>query len=163
MFWKVCDRMKNNLYKKAADLPVIETKRLILRKISPYDAADMYEYAHLPEVTQYLTWREHPSVDHTLEYLKILKKAYKKGEYFDWALELKESGKMIGTCGFAALDFYNLKGEIGYVLNPVYSKRGLMTEAVKKVIEYGFGTLGLERIEAKHLPGNENRASVMRR
>ncbi len=144
-------------------LPVLETPRLILRRILPKDAADMYEYARLPEVTRYLTWHEHESAQYTKDYLTALQSSYRRGEFFDWGLELKENRKFIGTCGFTAIrEDYNF-AEVGYVLSPAYHKQGLMSEALREVIRFGFQVLCLERIEAKHMEGNDASAAVMKR
>ena len=144
-----------------ADLPVLKTERLVLRKLTPGDAADMFEYARLEEVTEFLTWYAHPDLSYTRSYLKELRKAYKKGLFFDWGLETQ--GRMIGTCGFTNICEEHRCAEIGYVLSPAFRGRGLMTEAAKRVIAFGFETLGLERIEARHIVGNEKSASLMRR
>ena len=144
-------------------IPTLQTQRLILRKISPKDAADMYEYARLPQVTRYLTWYEHESVQYTRDYLQALQGSYRRGEFFDWGLELKENGKFIGTCGFTDIrEDYNF-AEVGYVLSPAYQGRGLMSEALREVLRFGFETLCVERIEAKHMEGNDASAAVMKR
>lgn len=145
------------------NIPTLETERLTLRRMLPKDALDMYEYARRPDVTEYLTWYEHDSPEYTKSYLKALQRAYARGEFFDWALILRSENKMIGTCGFTALWESDLKGEIGYVLSPDYRGLGLMTEAAKRVIAFGFDELGLARIEARHVFGNERSAAVMRR
>lgn len=68
---------------------------------------------------------------------------------------------MIGTCGFARLDFENNSAEIGYVLNPDFWRKGYATEAVKRVINFGFHDLNLHRIEARYIVGNEVSRRVM--
>ena len=136
------------------DMKELETDRLILRKIKKSDAADMYEYAKNPKVSEYLTWSAHESCIFTKGYIKFLIKKYKTGEYFDWAVEHKETGKFIGTCGFSTYDEENKKAEIGYVLNPDFHKMGLATEAVRKIIEYALTDLNLHRIEARVIEGN---------
>ena len=135
-------------------LPTLETQRLLLRKMTPNDAKDMYEYSSKREVTKYLSWTEHESEEYTRQYLKFLKSKYKKGEYLDWGITLKSTGKLIGTAGFTSLDQDNFKGEIGYVLNPEYSGNGYATEAVKAVLDYAFNNLCLNRIEARVMEGN---------
>ena len=70
---------------------------------------------------------------------------------------------MIGTCGFVSVDLQNRRGEIGYVMNPAFTGNGYMTEAVKEVIKFGFRTLRLVRIEAKHVVENEKSGNVMMR
>ncbi len=136
------------------NMPTIKTERLVLRKMTPLDAKDMYEYSSKSEVTKYLSWTEHESEEYTRQYLKFLKSKYKKGEYLDWGITLKSTGKLIGTCGFTSIDLSNSKGEIGYVLNPEYSGNGYATEAVKAVLEYAFFTLKLNRMEARVMEGN---------
>ncbi len=144
-------------------IPTLQTPRLILRRIRPKDAQDMFSYARLDEVTKFLTWFSHGDLFYTKEYLRALQGAYKRGEFFDWGLELKENGRFIGTCGFTAIDETNNFAEVGYVLSPEYQHQGLMTEALKEVIRFGFEVLCVERIEAKHMEGNESSAAVMKR
>jgi ribosomal-protein-alanine N-acetyltransferase len=68
---------------------------------------------------------------------------------------------MIGTCGFTSIDAANNSGEVGYVLNPDFHGRGYATEAVKRVIAFGFKNLELHRIEAKFMQGNDASLRVM--
>lgn len=133
----------------------IETPRLILRKLRVGDAEDMYEYACDEALTEYLLWSPHESVKYTKSFLKFLLKKYKSGEYLDWGIELKDEGKLIGTCGFSSLDFDNSKAEIGYVLSRSYQGNGYATEAVRAVLSFSFETLNLNRVEARVMEGNE--------
>ncbi len=128
-----------------------------------YDAEDMYEYAHLGEVTQYLTWNEHPNLAYTRRYLEYIKEQYSNGEFFDWALILKDSGKMIGTCGFTSFDIPNNSAEIGYVINPAYRGHGYAPEAVLAVMRFGFMELNLHRITARFISGNSASLAVMKK
>lgn len=142
-------------------LPVLETPRLLLRPMERGDTADMYEYARLHETTRYLLWSPHPSPEYTRAYLTMIGRFYRKGEYFDWAVVEKESGRMIGTCGFSRLEKNHRVGEIGYVLNPAYHGRGYATEAASAVIRYGFEQLGLNRIEGRYMVENTASRRVM--
>ena len=72
-----------------ANPPILETSRLILCKISPEHAYDMYEYSSDPEVTKYLTWSPHSSLKETERYVKILQKKYADGSFNDWGVMLK--------------------------------------------------------------------------
>lgn len=143
------------------NIPTIETERLILRKIKTSDYADMYEYSRLDEVTKYLLWSPHPDKSYTYGYIEQLQPQYRRGEFFDWAVELKSEGKMIGTCGFTALDTLHNRGEVGYVLNPAYWGRGIAPEALERVLEFAFGELGLNRVEARYMNGNVRSRRVM--
>ena len=143
------------------NIPEIKTERLLLRRFSVSDHNDMYEYASNDEVTRYLLWEPHENVRYTIRYIKYVIAKYRTGEFYDWAITLRESGKMIGTCGFTSFDFSNKSGEVGYVINPAYRGRGIAPEALRAVIRFGFEVLGLERIEAKYMVGNESSRRVM--
>ena len=144
-----------------SNIPALDTKRLILRRMLRSDAADMYEYACLPEVTRYLTWRPHPDYRYTCRYLEYLDKKYNEGAFYDWAIVYKENLKMIGTCGFTRIDFENNWAEVGYVLNPNYWGMGIAAEALSRVIKFGFLTLNLHRIESRYMIGNDRSRRVM--
>ncbi|MFA6948408.1 MAG: GNAT family N-acetyltransferase, partial [Eubacteriales bacterium] len=75
----------NRLRKIFSRIPELETQRLILRRMRPSDADDMYEYSRDPEVTRYLLWSPHPSRDYTKRYLEQLQSEYRLGEFYDWA------------------------------------------------------------------------------
>ena len=141
--------------------PKIETQRLILRQMRVSDAKDMYEYARLPEVSRYLLWAPHDSLDYTKGYLKQVEAAYKTNDFHDFGIILKSNNKFIGTCGFANLDMANFKGEVGYVLNPEYWGMGIAAEAVNAVLRLGFDIMGLNRIEARYMVDNINSRKVM--
>ncbi len=144
-----------------SNMPVLNTERLILRPMQVSDAEDMFRYARREDVTEYLLWSPHPSRQYTEDYLRYLQRRYALGEFYDWAVVDRESGRMIGTCGFTRFDFPHNSGEIGYVLNPEYHGKGLGTEAAERVLRFGFEQLELHRIEAKFMRGNEASLHVM--
>lgn len=152
---------KNKILKTFRTPPVLKTKRLVLRKISLNDYRDMYEYAKQACVTKYLLWNEHESEEHTYDYIRSVISAYKKGDFFDWAVTLADSGKMIGTCGFTSFDFEHGRVEVGYVLNPEYWNMGIGTEAVGAVIEFAFNEFDANRVEAHFIEGNKASLRVM--
>ena len=152
---------REDICKIFANIPTVKTDRLILRKICGDDVDDMFEYSCDSRVTEYLTWSPHPDKIYTLEYVSYLQSRYRTGDYHDWAVVLKDSGKMIGTCGFTRFDYANNSAEIGYVLNPAYHGKGIATEAVSKVLEFGFERLCLNRIEGRYMIENTASRSVM--
>ena len=152
---------REDICKIFANIPTIKTERLILRKIKGDDVEDMYEYSCDARVTEYLTWSPHPDKIYTLEYISYLQSRYRTGDFYDWAVVLKDTGKMIGTCGFTRFDYANNSAEIGYVLNTEYHGQGIATEAVKKVLEFGFERLCLNRIEGKYMVENAASRRVM--
>ena len=152
---------KHKALKIFKKMPTIRTARLTLRKMSVSDSADMYDYSRRSIVTKYLLWTEHESETQTYNFLSDVSDWYKRGAYFDWAVTLTDSGKMIGTCGFTSIDFENGRAEVGYVLNPDFWGRGIATEAVSAVIEFAFKELGANRVEAHFIEGNNASLRVM--
>lgn len=151
---------KETLFRTFSNMPTLQTARLTLRKLSPRDAFDLYDYAHRSDVTQYLTWNPHPDIAYSREYLEYLQGRYAGGMFYDWGIVYR-TGKLIGTCGFTSFNCTHDKAEVGYVLHPDYWGRGIATEALRKVIDYGFEKLNLHRIEAKFMKENERSLHVM--
>ena len=153
---------KESVFKIFSNMPTLYTERLSLRMMHPIDAEDMFDYARRPEVTKYLLWREHTDIEYTRDYLNYISGRYALGSFFDWALIDRESRRMIGTCGFTRIDTANNSAEIGYVLNPDFHRRGFGSEAVRRVLKFGFEELGLQRIEARFMQGNEASLALMK-
>ncbi len=151
------------IHRVFAHMPELSTPRLTLRRMRTSDDVDMFDYAARPEVTRYLLWSPHPDLAYTREYLKYIATRYAAGTFYDWALVLKESGRMIGTCGFTAIDAQNESAEIGYVLSPRVWGQGIAVEAVRAVLAFGFERLLLQRIEARFIRGNEASLRVMQK
>lgn len=144
-------------------IPELETDRLLLRRILPEDAADMYEYSSDKDVTRFLLWDVHPDYFYTQDYIEYLQERYSLGDFYDWAIVLKEENKMIGTCGFTNMDLPNSCAEIGYVINPSFRGHGYAAEAAKKVIQFGFSSLFFERISAICMKENNASLRVMQK
>ncbi len=142
---------------------VLETPRLILRRLEVSDAQDMYEYACRPETSKYLMWEAHPYYSYTVELLRFFQREYKEGRYFDFAVVYKENSKMIGTAGFTSYDEKNSVAEAGYVLNPDYHGRGLGTEALGAILNFAFCELNVNRVECRYMLGNDASLKVMKK
>ena len=153
---------KDAIFKIFSNMPTLYTERLSLRAMHPIDAEDMYDYARRPEVTKYLLWSEHEDIYVTRDFLKYINRRYSRGDFYDWAIIERESRRMIGTCGFTKIDPENHSAEIGYVLNPDFHRKGFGSEAVKRILKFGFEELSLNRIEARFMIGNEASLALMK-
>lgn len=142
-------------------IPRIVTERLTLRRIETKDLSDVNEYAKDPRVSEFLLWYPHLSLGDTRSYLTCVDALYRKGKFYDWGIEY--NGKMIGTAGFSAFDIENNSAQIGYVLSHAFWGMGIAHEAASAVIKFGFERLGLRRICARCIAGNERSESVMRK
>lgn len=145
-----------------APLPHIETERLLLRKMALSDAPDLFEYASDPQVAAYVLWDHHQSLEDSRRYLAYMLEKYERGDVAEWGIVHKRDERFIGTCGFMWWNTLHHRAEIGYALSPRYWNRGLMTEAVKRVIKFGFDKMQLNRIEARCIPGNVASEKVMK-
>jgi RimJ/RimL family protein N-acetyltransferase len=138
----------------------LETERLILRELKPTDAEAIFHYLSDPEVTQYLDTQPHQTVEQTQRLVNFLASLFEKGEGFRWGIVKKtgNSGQgadvVIGTCGYHAWVKFHLRAEIGYELAREYWGQGIMSEAIKAILAFGFDELGLNRVEAMVLVGN---------
>lgn len=141
--------------------PVLESDRLIYKRIVPENAQDMYDYSKLEEVTRYLLWTPHTCLTQTEKYIKLLQKKYDNGSFWDFGLNCKQDNRFIGTCGITSVEDEASTIEIGYVLAPEYWGKGIATEAAKTVMRYCFEIFGVQRICGKFMEGNDGSMHVM--
>ncbi len=140
----------------------IETQRLILRRFTIEDADDMFNnWASDPEVTRFMTWPPHSSVEVTGSLLKEWIPRYEDGGYFNWVMEYKETGKVIGNISVVRLREDIEGAEIGYCMSRALWGNGLMPEALTAVVNYLFDVVGLNRIAACHDVNNPKSGRVM--
>ena len=128
--------------------PVLETKRLLLRPRTMADKDDIFEYASDPEITRYVIWPTHRSIEDTIAFLESSSKNLANRESIGFAIEWKENGKLIGDCAFHHIEPKHHRAKIGYVLNRNYWGKGFMTEAVRELIHFAFEEMGLHRVAA---------------
>ena len=145
-----------------AKLPRLHTKRLLLRSLTMRDADDLFAYSKDPLVAQYVLWDAHQTIAQSRSYLRSVIRQYRAGEPSSYAIVLKKSDKLIGTIGFMWFNSENHSAEIGYSLARDQWNQGYMTEALTAVIEFGFRTLKLNRIEAQHDVRNPASGTVMK-
>ena len=140
----------------------LETERLILRPFVLADAEDMFKnWASDPEVTKFLTWPTHKSVEISKMVLNDWIPQYADGGNFNWAMESKESGQVIGNISVVKLREDTAAADMGYCMSRAHWGKGLMPEALRAVMDYLFGTVGLNRIAAAHDVNNPKSGRVM--
>lgn len=137
-----------------------ETERLLLRPWRESDAADLYEYARDPRVGPPAGWPPHTSPENSREI--ILNVLSAPGTF---AVVPKETGRPAGSVGLMTGAASNLQigsreGEIGYWIGVPFWGRGLIPEAVRALLRYGFVELGLEKIWCGYFEGNEKSRRV---
>ena len=144
-------------------MPTLETPRLRLRKLSMRDAQDIFDYSQDPQVARYVLWEAQTSLSEARSYIRFMLRKYRLGEPASWGIEWKETGRIIGTIGFMWIQRDNAAAEVGYSLSRAYWNRGIMTEALRALLRYGFRSMNLNRIEAQHETENPASGAVMRK
>ncbi|MGN0145539.1 MAG: GNAT family N-acetyltransferase [Clostridium sp.] len=133
---------------------VLETNRLILRPWKETDAFDLYECAKDPQVGPAAGWPAHTSVEESCE---IIRTVLSKKETY--AVVLKSEKKVVGSIGLMIGKDSNLnipddESEIGFWLGVPFWGQGLIPEAVRELLHYGFENLGLKKIWCAYFDGN---------
>ena len=142
----------------------LETSRLILRPFALEDAPAMYRnWASDPEVTKYLTWPTHPSVQVSQMVLSDWVSCYEKKDYYQWAIVLRETDEPIGSMAVVNQRDDVGKAEIGYCIGRRWWRQGITPEALSAVIRFLMDEVGMQRIEARHDPRNPASGAVMRK
>jgi ribosomal-protein-alanine N-acetyltransferase len=142
----------------------LETPRLLLRRFAADDAADMYDnWASDDEVTRFLTWPTHTSLEVSQYVAAQWVEGYKDDKFYQWCIELKEIGKAIGSIAVVEIVEKINAAVIGYVIGKAWWHQGIMPEAFSAVIEFLFNKVGFNRIEARHDPHNPNSGKVMQK
>ena len=158
------DSLNETLLKwKLKHFSPIRTERLTVRKMRVSDALSMDEYATLPIVSEYLLWTPHLNLAETQGHIEFICARYEKGLVGDWGVCLRDSDRLIGTCGYAGIDTKKSELEIGYVMSPEYWGKGYMTEALDAVLKYTFCTLGAKAAVVRIMQGNERSVRLAER
>lgn len=143
---------------------IIETERLILRPFTVDDAQAMFRnWASDSEVTKFLTWPTHGSVEVSRWVLSDWCSHYAEPNYYQWAIVPKDFGEPIGSIAAVRVDDSARWVEIGYCIGKNWWRKGIVSEALKELIRFFFEQVGVGRIQAAHDANNPNSGAVMRK
>lgn len=134
--------------------PIIETERLILREVTLKDAEDMLTYLSDPDVVKHMGLEPYQTVEDVQSEIQWYQSIVKEGSGVRWGITLRNSGKVIGSCGFLNRASKHFRAEVGFELSKQYWGKGIASEALEAVVKFGFKHMELERIEALIEPGN---------
>lgn len=135
--------------------PIIETKHLLLRKITQSDTNDMFEMRRDPRMYEYLNTKVDENIEGTKKYIHKMNQGIDENKWIIWAIEHKQSNRVIGTICIWNINKEESSGELGYGIIPAYQGKGLMKESLVSVLEYGFKVMGLKVMEAYTEEHNE--------
>ncbi len=143
----------------------IETNRLILRRFISEDYQSMYNnWASDPDVSKFLTWPYHTSVETSRKITDNWVNSYVKDDYYQWAIAFKNAeNDPFGSISVVCTDENTLTFEIGYCIGKKYWRQGITSEALSAVIDFLFENTDVNRIEAIHDINNPNSGKVMKK
>lgn len=147
---------------KNSPFPVLETERLVLKKVNQDDAEIVLEGYSDPRVNQFMSVSYH-SIEEVKVQLDWYESLLAEETGIWWGICLNEDGKMIGNGGFHKWEHNHRKAELGYWILPEYQGRGLASEAITAMIKFGFEDMLLHRIEAEVETENGPSSRVLRK
>jgi ribosomal-protein-alanine N-acetyltransferase len=142
----------------------LETDRLILRKFTLDDAEAMFRnWVNDPDVTRYLTWQPHGSIELTRKINVSDVSKYDSLSHYQWAVVLKTLNEPIGGINVVKIDEACNSVEVAYRIGKAWWHQGYASEALSSVIKFLFEQVGANRIAAMHDTRNPNSGAVMRK
>jgi ribosomal-protein-alanine N-acetyltransferase len=140
----------------------LKTNRLVLRPLSEDDAQSIYENVKENDIAKWLIRLPQPyPSDGAIKFIRKSEENMKKGMSYELAVRLKSNNELIGVMSFCEVDKKNKNAEIGYWVTKKYWNMGYATEAGKRLLEFGYNVLNLERIFAKCVPENAPSKKVL--
>jgi RimJ/RimL family protein N-acetyltransferase len=144
----------------------LRTERLVLRTMTPADAADVHRYQSRADVCRYLTFEPRSLPEVTERVARYAEAVTLAGDGDFWQLAVVRADapvRVIGDLYFTVSSVANQTGEIGWTLHPDFSGRGYMTEAARAVLAIAFEAIGLHRVRAELDPRNVASVALCRR
>ncbi len=108
-----------------------------------------------PEIMKYYGILPYDSLEKSKEHLDWLAKLHREEVGLRWIITYKDEDECIGDVGFYDYEKKHSRAEIGYILGKEHWGKGIMTEAIKAALDYGFNEIKLNRVQALIDPRNE--------
>src|SRR5262245_28103615 len=127
--------------------PTLQTSRLLLRQLVPSDIDVVFRLKSDLEVMTYLGRDPYRSLDDAAQRIADITAAIHDNTSIWWGIILRDTGALVGTAGLWHWNKPHRFAEVGYDLLPEHWGRGLMTEALRPILRFGFDAMDLHRIE----------------
>lgn len=143
--------------------PNLETERLFLRRVDITDVNEIFALRSDKETMKYIPRPLVKTKEDAMAHIAMIDEKIENNEGINWAITLKNSPKLIGIIGHYRIKPEHFRAEIGYMLLPEYHGRGIIAEAIKETVNYGFEIMKLHSIEAIIDPENFASESVLQK
>jgi [ribosomal protein S5]-alanine N-acetyltransferase len=129
-------------------LPSLRGEQVLLRRMEEGDAAALFDIYGDPLVMKYTDEPPFPDLETVGLMLESVRRLLAEGESLEWAVVLRDSGLVVGTCGLHSFDTTLRTAEVGCLLRRSAWGKGHMAEALGLVTQFAAKVLGLNRLLA---------------
>ena len=146
----------------------IETARLTMRPIGNDDAERIWPYVSNPEISRYMSWNAHASIEETRRFIADVRVRMDAGSTVAWVLAERDSKNVCGLISLIAIVRTHRalrydKAELAYWVGPPFQGRGYATEACRAAIAHAFEALDLNKVTVAHAAENEASRALIER
>jgi RimJ/RimL family protein N-acetyltransferase len=144
-------------------LPTLEAPRVRLRWLTERDVEALFAIFSDEAMMRFWSSTAMKQRSEAEELLGRIHQQFADKSGFQWGVERKDDGELLGTCTLFNFHKANMRAEVGYCLRSAHWGRGYMGEALSALIDYAFGVLGLRRLEADVDPKNAGSLRILDR
>lgn len=144
---------------KSAETNELSTNRFAIRAVNVGNLGDLWPHVSDPDICRDMSWDPHVNLDETLVFLKRLEADWHSGRGYTWTITHKESQEFCGIFSLIAVTrqhralTYN-RAELAYWCAKAWQNRGVMSEVGKRIIDYAYSDLNINRLVVSHHVGN---------
>jgi ribosomal-protein-alanine N-acetyltransferase len=132
--------------------PILETDRIILKQIKEDDIPGIYRFYSGSDTLKNIARDIFTKKEQAIEKVNLFHKSYEERKAIWWTFTQKPKDEFIGFGGLFEISKESNKAEIGYGLLPDYWGKGIMSEVVEKLIDFGFNEIKLHKIYGRITP-----------
>lgn len=145
------------------EFPILETERLVLKKLRQKDLQLIVKYAGDEEVSKYTLNMPFPyNTKDAIWWIKFSEHCFEDKSRYIFGIYLKETNEFIGGIDIQGVN-RDMKANVGYWVAKHFWNKGIMTEALNRILQFGFEELKLNKIYAMYLLENESSGRVMQK
>lgn len=153
--------LTSNIFKK---FPILEINEFVLRQIRTSDTIELINYLNDKDVNKYIPEESIPrTIEDAESEVKYMKEMFRCGYSIYWVIAKKSDDKIIGSCGFNYWNQSHKRAEISYDLGKEFWSKGIMSGTIKRILQFGFEEMQLNRIEATTTPCNLSSLKLLKK
>lgn len=145
------------------EFPTITTERLKLVRLTEEHTNDMHILRNDVDAMRHLGKPLPVSIEEIKRLIQTIEEGIRQNESVGWGITLQGDKQVIGTIGFHRIEKQHHRAEIGYMLLPDFWTKGIMSEAFKPVLDYGFNVLNFHSIMANVDPENYRSVNLLKK